>query len=258
MIALLEPLFQGEHARHGEALHCAPQPPANAIGVADLLHDPALLTDLLYRQARHLGADVRDLRAVASAWSLEYLGMWLPPMVAAASVLQHAFPAAPEQVWVSFDEAGDPLGFHIRDLGWPMPGASTAQRYAPMFWQHLEPLFAAISRLTKLAPKILWSNTARHIETILNEALAMTGCAAPITQDRDRLLRDATWPQARVHPLYAPRREVRRIEAGRCETLTLYRHCCLNHLLPGETHCGPCPLAPAYRRDRAEAEERNA
>lgn len=258
MIALLEPLFQGDHARHGEALQCAPQPPADAIGVAELLHDPALLSDLLHRQARHLGADVGDLRAVASAWSLEYLGMWLPPMVAAASVLQHAFPSGPDQVWVRFDDDGDPLSFHILELGRPMTGTSTAQRYDPMFWQHLEPLFALIGRLTKLAPKILWSNTARHLETILDEALALTGGAAPIAQDRDRLLRDATWPRGRIHPLHARQREVRLAEAGRGETLRLYRHCCLNHLLPGETHCGPCPLAPAHRKDRAEAEEHDA
>ncbi|MDM0009690.1 siderophore-iron reductase FhuF [Variovorax sp. J22G73] len=262
MIALLEPLFQGDHARHGEALQCAPQPPADALRVADLIAQPPLLLDLLHRQARHLGADTRDLRPVASAWSLEYLGMWLPPMVAAASVLQHAFPADPEHVWVRFDDDGDPLGFHIRELGRPMPGTSAAQRYAPMFWQHMAPLFAVIGQLTRLAPKVLWSNAARHLETILEEALALTGGAAPIAQDRDRLLRDATWPQPqRTHPLYAPQRQVelqapvRPTPEGRRETLTLYRHCCLNHLLPGESHCGPCPLAPAHRKGRAEAQD---
>lgn len=258
MIALLEPLFQGEHARHGEALQCAPQPPSEAIGVAELLQHPARLLDLLHRQARHLGAGTSDLRPVASAWSLEYLGMWLPPMVAGASVLQHAFPAAPDEVWVRFDEHGDPLGFHIRELGRPMPGTSVAQRYGPMFWQHLEPLFETLRSLTRLAPKILWSNAARHLETILDEALALTGGAAPVAHDRDRLLRDATWPQRRMHPLYAPLRHVAHPEAGGRETVELYRHCCLNHLLPEETHCGRCPLAPAHRKDRKERTEAHA
>jgi hypothetical protein len=84
MIGLLEPLFQGDLAPHGEALQCAPQPPADALRVADLVRSPELLGRLLRLHAAHLGVEGKDLRAVASAWSLGYLGLLLPPVSASA------------------------------------------------------------------------------------------------------------------------------------------------------------------------------
>ena len=130
MIAMLEPLFQGELAPHGEALQYAPQPPVGAMRVADLVQSPELLGRVLRLHASHLGVEDEDLRAVASAWSLDYLGMLLPPVAAAASVLQHGFPAAAEQVWVRLDSNARPASFHIRELGQPQRGMTTAERYS--------------------------------------------------------------------------------------------------------------------------------
>lgn len=254
MIALLEPLFRGDLAPHGEALHCAPQPPTDALHVAELVRSPELLGRVLGLHASHLGVEGKDLRAVASSWSLDYLGMLLPPVAAAASVLQHGFPMAADEVWVRLDTHAHPLSFHIRELGRPQHGASTAERYSALLRHHLEPLFSALCHLTGIPAKILWGNTARNLEPVLDQALALTGGSPPIAGDRRQLLNDPHWPAngmtaepAWTNPLPGPQREARVRFEGRDRTVKLHRQCCLFHLLPREDYCGACPLSPANR-----------
>jgi ferric iron reductase protein FhuF len=74
----------------GETLVCTSSPPDEAIPVARLLHEAALIDDCLLRHARRLGMTGADLHATASSWCFAYLDALLPPMIAAASVLQHA------------------------------------------------------------------------------------------------------------------------------------------------------------------------
>lgn len=239
MIPLLEPLFQGELAGHGEKLQCADTVPADAVRVAELLQSPALLAGVLQRNARKRGVVGRDWRPVASAWSLEYIALLLPPVMAAASVLQHEFPIAAEHTWVQLDAHGSPACFHIRHPGRSRHGADTGERYAPLLWQHLAPLFAALSGLTRLAPKILWSNTARLMEPVFDMALVATGGAASIAQDRQALLHGATRPcDLHANPLQGRQRH---------HSVKLHRECCLNYLLPHERPCDACPLAPEHR-----------
>ncbi|MDH6593504.1 ferric iron reductase protein FhuF [Variovorax sp. TBS-050B] len=246
MIPLLEPLFPGELAVHGEKLHCADTVPPDAVRVAELLRAPALLAEVLERHAHARGAHGADRRAVASAWSLEYIAMLLPPVMAAASMLQHVFPIAAEHTWVRFDARGAPAGFHLRQLGQPRPGSGTAERYAPLLWLHLAPLFEALTGLTRLAPKILWSNTARLMEPVFDVALAATGGASAIADDRARLLHAPVWPGAQ-----GPRENPLQDRRGH-RALKLHRECCLNHLLPHEHWCDACPLAPAQGARTAE------
>lgn len=259
MIPLLEPVFRGALAPIGERLQCAATPPPDAVRIEDLLQPDALLA-LLHRQARFRRSTGDDLRAVASAWTLEYLGALLPPVVAAASVLQHVFPMAASQVRVQLDSAGHPLVFHIRGLGESRIGGSTAQRYGPLLWLHLQPLFTALGELTRVAPKILWGNAARSLEPIFDQAVALTGGAPTILRDREQLLQSPGWPPEdngppRANPLHGRQRVIQRLQDGRPAPLKLHRQCCLYHLLPGEPHCGACPLAPLHRPGTDEDED---
>src|SRR5690606_11615469 len=113
-----------------------------------------------------------DLRASSSAWSLVYLWALLPPVATAASVLRHGFPMRADEVAVCLDADGLPECFHIRGEGASLAGLSTAVRYEALLRDHLEPLFDAIHRQTRLPRKILWGNTARYLETVLETALA--------------------------------------------------------------------------------------
>lgn len=258
MIALLEPIFQSALAPLGERLQCGAASPSDAVRIEDLLQ-PDTLLPLLHRQARFRRSTGNDLRAVASAWTLEYLGALLPPVVAAASVLQHVFPMAASQVRVQLDGHGNPLVFHIRNMGESRAGASTAQRYGPLLWLHLRPLFAALGELTRVAPKVLWGNASRSLEPIFDQALALTGGAAPILRDREHLLHSPKWPadgdgRPCANPLHGRRRVIHRLHDGQRAPLKLHRQCCLYHLLPGETYCGACPLAPHHRQGEEEDE----
>ncbi len=260
MIPLLEPLFQGELAPLGERLQHADTPPADAVRVADLLRSTDMLAEVLQRHARFRKSTGHDLRPVASAWCLEYVAALLPPVAAAASVLQHVFPMAAEQVWVRLDGDGAPTSFHIRETGQALYGTSTAQRYAPLLRQHLRPLFATLCSLTRVAPKILWGNAARQLDPILAQALALTGGAAVIAQDQAHLLHSPEWPRdagdpPEPNPLFGRQREVHRIDGDECVAIKLHRQCCLYYLLPEEGYCGACPLAPQHRKGGVEVGE---
>jgi ferric iron reductase protein FhuF len=263
VIPLLAPIFRGELAPLGERLACADTVPADAVCVSDLVGSRARLLDVLQLQARFRHSTGDDLRAVASAWTLDYLEALLPPVVAAASVLHHVFPVEAAQIWLRLDARGGPVSFHIRQLGTARPDTRTAERYAPLLQHHLAPLFSALSSLTRLAPKILWGNAARHLEPILGQALALTGGSEPIAQDIAYLLQSATWPHAaeaeageqRTNPLFGRQREIRLVHEGRHTSFRLHRQCCLYYLLPHETHCNACPLSPAYRKGGEEEEE---
>lgn len=252
---LLSPLFRGEWATYGEALVCSAHGPAGALQVSRLIRDEPLLADLIRQHARHLGIKGDDLRAAASAWSMDYLSALLPPVAAAASVLQHVFPMRAEHVAVELNDAGTPTRFHIAQVGASMAGEPMAVRYGPLLWHHLEPLFAAITRQTRLPEKILWANAARYVQIILDQALALTGNAPHVAADHRALLNEPRWPDGRPNPLYARQRETRRIEDGAPVTIRLHRQCCLYYRLPGHSFCGACPLDPLHRTPHRPGDE---
>ncbi|MCK6394937.1 siderophore-iron reductase FhuF [Diaphorobacter sp. HDW4A] len=249
MILLLAPLFQGEWAAHGETLALASHWPSEGVPISRLVSHDSLLGDAIRRYATHLGVTGNDLRAAASAWSLDYLWALLPPTAAAASVLQHRFPMHADDVALSLNDIGTPVRFHIRHEGHAMPGTPATTRYAPLLEEHLDPLFKAIGRQTRLAQKILWGNAARYLEVILEQALALTNNADHIAADRETLLQQPTHPDGRPNPLYGRKRTAVHVEDGAASTITLHRQCCLFYRVPGQDYCGACPLAPAHRAD---------
>lgn len=252
MIPLLAPIFRGEWAVYGETLACAPQPPTGAVQVAELIARPELLAALLQQHARHRRVRRPDLRPVASAWSMHYLNALLPPVAAAASLLQHEFPMAPERAWISFEDGAVPQRFHITHEGHARPGTDTAARYTALLFEHLGPLFAQLTRLTRIAPKILWGNAARYLEPVLQQGLLLSGHAPSIAKDLDHLLHQPRWGCA-DNPLFAVQRKVVRMQSGTPAPVTLHRQCCLYYLLPEEGYCGACPLAPEFRKARDRA-----
>ncbi|ADP15921.1 ferric iron reductase protein FhuF [Achromobacter xylosoxidans A8] len=254
MIPRLSPLFQGDRAVHAETLSCAAEWPAGAISVAHLLGSDQLLGDTIRRYAAHLKVSGEGLRAAASAWSLDYLWALLPATAAAASVLRHTFPMRADDVALSLSDFGAPIRFHILHEGGPAQAAPPAVRYAPLLDAHLDPLFKAISRQTRLAQKILWGNTARYLEAILDQALALTGNAEHVAQDKQALLLHPTRPDGSFNPLFSPRRTSPVAENGVTAPLLLHRQCCLYYRLPGHSHCRACPLAPEHRAESKSAD----
>ncbi|MGC4060224.1 MAG: siderophore-iron reductase FhuF [Aquabacterium sp.] len=253
LIAKLAPLFEGEWAPFAETLACVPRPPEPAVRVADILNpELGMLADILQRQAKYQCTP--DLRPVASAWSLYYLWALLPPMIAGSTVLQHGFPTAPEEMWLTMSKDGIPECFYILHEGQSMSGQDTMARHGGLLTQHLQPLFSALTRASKLAPKLLWGNAARYLDNIFEQALMLTDQAPHVAQDRAVLLGNPKWPNGQHNPMYGQQKEIDAMEepSGR---LRLHRQCCLYYLLPRESYCTACPLAPRLRpiSNRADA-----
>lgn len=253
MIPLLAPLFQGDWTAYADKLSCAAEWPAGTVPVAHLLGCGPLLGATMLRYAAHRNVSGNDLRAAASAWSLEYLWALLPATAAAASVLQHVFPMRAEDVALSLNDFGAPIRFHIRHEGCAAPASPPAVRYGPLLDAHLDPIFKAISRQTRVTLKILWGNTARYLEAILDQALVLTGNAERIALDKQILLQRPVRPDGSPNPLFGRQRISARNEDRATTPLLLHRQCCLFYRLPGQSYCGACPLAPEHQIDRKPA-----
>lgn len=237
VIELLSPIFCGDWASYGEGVQLAPECPPGAIVLADLVQRPAVLRAILERRAAMLRCE--DLRPVASAWVMRYLALLLPPVMAAATVLRRVFPLAVDRVSISLDEEGNVRVFHLPHLGDVRPDAGAPLRYGSLMDDHLAPLFAAIVHGTRLPQKILWSNAARRLATLFDEAIPRLDEPAVAAVDRAWLLETPCWGASRANPMYAsPDNTVLKAQGGD----KVHRDCCLNYRLPGEGYCGACPL----------------
>lgn len=244
MIELLQSVFRDELRPYGEALKLRESEPDADMCIADWLEDASRLDIALSRQAQILGSD--DRRPLVSAWTLSYFGTLLPPVVAAATLLNHGFPVGLHQVAFRLNAAGTPSEFSLRQLGQPFHAADPATRYDCLLWRHLQPLIGQLCRHTRIAPRILWGNAARRLDSILALAASMTVHDTKrheaVLQDRERLLLQPLWHDGRRNPLFFPQRRVLRSVHGRPTLLTLHRQCCLFHMLPTQAPCEACPL----------------
>ncbi|WP_052475530.1 siderophore-iron reductase FhuF [Vreelandella titanicae] len=250
MIKLLSPIFQGDWAHYGQGLICSEAAGSNAYLLADLLNEPGKIDDILVRRARFYDFD--DLRPVASIWLLKYVTLLIPPIAAAATVLQHGFPVKPEYISVILDENATPVAFVIPHLGESITGLDAQRRYAPLIKEHLEPLITYLSSRTQVPAKILWGNVARRLETLLTLAQQLDSFSPDIAQraasDKAYLLEQRTWPGKKRNPMFGSKRQTMRITEEGEVPVRLHRHCCLDYLLPGGSYCGLCPLSPEFRK----------
>lgn len=246
MIALLEPIFQGDWRPYGDSLSCGPAPDG-AVAVTRLLADDTLLDMLVRRYAAHLDTD--DMRPAASAWSNAYLEALLPPVAAAATLLGHVLPASAADMALTLDERGAPVAFYITGQGAALPGANAHQRYHALLNGHLTPLFAHLAQRCRVPEKILWGNVARFLDNLFREAGELSKAAGELAaRDGAALLEQPQLPEGGRNPLYTRARTVQlpATADGGERSVTLHRQCCLYYLLPGEDYCGRCPLDPVY------------
>lgn len=251
MIDMLKPLFRGELAMYGEALICGDTGAPGLLPLSAVLASPSVLDPLMARQAHLLGS--ADLRPVASAWMLKYAGLMLPPIAAAATVLEHVFPVGAKDLALKLDEHGTPLAVVIPHLGEHAQGWNAQRRYATLLDDHLMPLINALSARTRLPAKVLWGGVSRCLEPLLDQAAtlatAQSALARRVNADRDHLLAHEKWPDGRRNPLFG-RRRFTTPPGAKATPILLHRQCCLYYRLPGEDYCTACPLAPAIRRER--------
>ena len=250
MLNVLQPFFRGDTAVFGESLQLADttllQP-----SVAHWFMDPRRLTQALALHAQFLGS-AREIKAVASDWTLRYLTALLPPLVALSSLLRYQVRASWNDMALTLSERATPQFFTISSLGTEQPAADTATRYETLVWQHLAPLITLLHQHTRVPTKILRGNVHRTLASIFEQALqqldSKSAFAHNLSNDRRLLLESTTWPDGRRNLLFLRQRQVPVFDQGRTSSLTLHANCCLAYQLPNTTHCLACPLSPEYQR----------
>lgn len=236
MIPALAPLFIADFAHYRDVL-VLEDDPRPAVPLRTLL-TPEVFSSVLNRfGAQYPGSDRRGL---ASIWSKYYFIKLIPPVVAASLMLNHRLPLRLEQLQVMLDEQGMPLGFKLPDPGqrWALAPTDTFQRFDELTEGHLRPFIDTVATLTRLSPKVLWSNAGNYVEWLLG-VLASAIPQADLSHGHD-LLNAVDLPDGRRNRLYQPVQYIK--VAGQVDLKRQRRVCCVRYRVGGLAVCESCPL----------------
>jgi ferric iron reductase protein FhuF len=232
MLAVLAPIFHGPLAPYADTLVLPGEKPG-AMPLSELIA-PAGLDAALERVATHFGGD--DRRVLASLFSIHYVHILMPVMVVAQLVLGRHLPVAVDALSVVLDEDGLPDHFVLPHDGHADDEGDPFVRFQPLIFDHLEPVFRALSARSGLSAKVLWTNAANLYEAILRE-LEGAGFSPGVVAAGERLVNSPRWPDGRRNPFHAP---VRYVEGPGGER-RWRRVCCVSYLLPERGYCSNCP-----------------
>lgn len=180
-----------------------------------------------------------DRRAVVSMWASWYLGVLIPPSMAACLTLSKAPALGMADIGLHLAPAGHVAAVQFRRLSdTPTPGDRLA-RLEPLI-DHVADVVAALTEFGPSA-KLLWGSAATYAEWTASAIAAEAGSP----ELPDLLLKSQMLPSGRKNPLFDRLRTVE--EDG--VTVSRRRVCCLRYQLPGMPGCGAsCPL-PEGRTD---------
>ncbi|SEP80945.1 ferric iron reductase protein FhuF [Pseudomonas sp. NFACC02] len=236
MIPALAPLFIDDFAHYRDVL-VLQDDPRPSLPLRRLLA-PDTFDAVLTRFAVQYPDS--DRRGVASVWSKHYFIKLIPPVVAASLILNHRLPLRAEQLHVMLDAQGMPLGFKLPDPGqhWAPVPIHAFQRFDELIEGHLRSLIDTVATLTRLSPRVLWSNAGNYFEWLLG-VLASAVPQADLRHGHD-LLNAPEREHGQRNPLYQP---VRYIEVAGQATLKRQRRvCCVRYRVGGLSRCDNCPL----------------
>lgn len=234
MIEALAPLFAGPFASYRDTLVLRDDP-RPSVPLTELLSPEGLPALLAGFAAEHAGG---DRRALVSQWSKYYFVRLIPPVVAAALVLNRRLPLGIEQLQVVLDAQYMPQAFKLQDAGELFAPTEPFARFAHLQDDNLLPFIQALTGQVKIAPKVLWSNAGNYFEWLLTELAKVV--PGPLLADGFALLQSAKRPDGTRNPLYQP---VRYVELeGAAMPWRQRRVCCIRYLLPDLELCENCPL----------------
>lgn len=251
MIDVLAPLFGGDLARFREVLVLRGDP-RDAMAGADFLK-PQILEGLMERfRPEFVGEDRRGL---ASLWSGNYFVRLIPPVVAAALLLNRRLPLEMEQLEIVVDTKGVPVAFRLADQGeeFSTTPQNPFERFQHLIEDNLAPFIQALSLSSGLPEKVLWSNAGNYFEWTLGQLATQTATPA-LLADGEALLKARLTPDGRRNPLYEPIQYVEVAEpSGERSLWRQRRQCCIRYLLPGVELCPNCPRLHRTRREVRQA-----
>jgi ferric iron reductase protein FhuF len=119
-------------------------------------------------------------------------------------------------------------------------GNAAFARFAPLIFDHLEPLIEMWAERSGVTRRVLWSNVGNTFEAMLRKIEGVSGSSQRLRQAR-HVLSEPLWPNGRPNPLF---RAVRYVPDG--DTFVRRRRiCCIQYLLPDRKFCKACPIDEA-------------
>jgi ferric iron reductase protein FhuF len=221
--------------------------PANAPNADDGTRVCVPLTELITQRAaildamtlRYGGDADRHARALLSQWSKYYFALAVPAALVSALVLRRPLAMAPARCVLLLNE-GMPEALYLPHDALGETTDDPARRYASLVDEHLRGVIDMIASMTKIAPRVLWSNVGNLLDSLFERCAAMPDAA-----------RDAAWLfESRVlfggdepNPLRVPVRNVTPRSTLLPAPFRARRVCCVRYEIPGEDQlCASCPL----------------
>jgi len=188
---------------------------------------------------RYGGDPERHARALLSQWSKYYFGLVVPAALVSALALQRPLDMNPARCVLLLRE-GMPEALYLPHDALADSTDDPARRYASLIDEHLRGVIDLLASMTKIAPRVLWSNVGNLLDTLFEQCAAMPG----VTRDAAWMFEScALFGGDEPNPLRVPVRDVTPRSALLPAPFRARRVCCVRYEIPGEDQlCASCPL----------------
>lgn len=133
------------------------------------------------------GDPEKHVRALLSQWSKYYFGLVAPAAVVAAWGLRCPLDMSLARTHLRLED-GMPTALYFADDAFGPPDTRRINRYRP-FVEHLREVIETLCAMTRIAPRVLWSNVGNLLDYLF------TQCAAD-ANDANDANEEAAWPSA--------------------------------------------------------------
>jgi len=210
---------------------------ADAVPLLQLsAHREAILDAMTLRYG---GDPDHHARALLSQWSKYYFRLAVPAALVSALVLHRPLGMKPERCILALRD-GMPEALYLPHDALGEPADDPAPRYASLIDEHLRGVIDLLAGMTKIAPRVLWSNVGNLLDSLFAQCASLPDAA-----------RDAAWMfESRVlfghdeaNPLRMPVRNMTPRSSLLPAPFRARRVCCVRYEIPGEDQlCASCPL----------------
>lgn len=217
---------------------------ADSLRPASCLLENAFITQQLEGFARRHGWQQQDITAVASMWSKSYLSLFSGGWLFARLLYDRQLTTDFSDLQLLLDEDQQVCAIIVPDEGNAVAPVKAMADFTPLFKQHVEAHFTALSAVSGVKAAVLWSNIASGVAA-LRQGLSQSGyLSAEKEQALAALFAERCWPDGSRN--FICRSVFTRLSpAG--ETVKLRKGCCLRYLLPEMGYCKNCCLPQAWQ-----------
>jgi len=140
---------------------------------ADALLDDGLRARIHARFSQRF--DAFEERATHSIWMKWYLNTFLPPVLLTDVLLARMLPVALDQMRFILSDDGRVSAVQIDGTSIDSTGTDPFTRFAPLIFDHFEPLITMWSVRTDVTRRVYWSNVGNTFEAMLRRIESTAG-----------------------------------------------------------------------------------